>query len=58
MEKQAMEIPELETTRLRLRAILSEDRLAIFANYSDPDVANWFFDSPLTHIAQTDKVRD
>ena len=51
-----MEIPKLETKRLLLRAILREDRFAIFKNYSDPDVANWFFDQPFTKIEQADQV--
>lgn len=28
--------------RLTLRAITIDDRFAIFENYSDPGVANWF----------------
>jgi ribosomal-protein-alanine N-acetyltransferase len=51
-----MEIPELKTKRLLLRAISPEDRFAIFENYSDPDVANWFFDRPLTEIEQADQI--
>jgi ribosomal-protein-alanine N-acetyltransferase len=51
-----MEITRLETKRLELRAISPEDRFAIFENYSDPDVANWFFDQPLSHIEQADQV--
>jgi len=51
-----MEIPELKTERLLLRAIAPEDRFAIFENYSDPDVANWFFDQPLSQIEQADQV--
>jgi [ribosomal protein S5]-alanine N-acetyltransferase len=53
-----MEITRLETERLELRAISPEDRCAIFENYSDPDVANWFFDQPLSHIEQADQVID
>jgi len=51
-----MEITRFETVRLELRAISPEDRFAIFENYSDPDVANWFFDQPLSHIEQADQV--
>jgi ribosomal-protein-alanine N-acetyltransferase len=53
-----MEIIRLETERLVLRAISPEDRFVIFENYSDPDVANWFFDQPLSHIEQADHVID
>jgi ribosomal-protein-alanine N-acetyltransferase len=53
-----MEITRLESERLELRAISHEDRFAIFENYSDPDVANWFFDQPLSHIEQADHVID
>ena len=49
-------IPVLETKRLLLRAITAEDRQAIFGNFSDPDVANWFFDKPLTTLEQTDEI--
>ncbi len=41
-----MDLPKLETERLILRAITPDDRLAIFENYADPDVANWFFSRP------------
>ncbi len=51
-----MEIPRLETERLTLRALSTEDRFAIFENYADPDVANWFFEHPLTQIEQADQV--
>jgi ribosomal-protein-alanine N-acetyltransferase len=51
-----MEIPRLETARLVLRAIIPEDRFVIFENYSDPDVANWFFDRPLARIEQADQI--
>ena len=51
-----MEIQKLETERLLLRAISPEDRFVIFENYSDPDVANWFFDQPFTRIEQADEV--
>ena len=51
-----MDIPRLETERLLLRAITSDDRFAIFENYSDPDVANWFFDQPYSHIEQADQI--
>lgn len=51
-----MEIPRLETERLLLRAISTEDRNAIFEYYADPEVANWFFEQPFTQIEQADQV--
>lgn len=51
-----MDCPRIETERLVLRAISPEDRLAIFENYSDPDVSRWFFDQPYTRIEQADKI--
>jgi ribosomal-protein-alanine N-acetyltransferase len=51
-----MDFPRLETERLTLRAITPDDRFAIFENYSDPDVAEWFFDQAYTHIEQADQV--
>lgn len=51
-----MDIPSFETERLILRAIARDDRFAIFENYSDPDVANWFFDQPYTQIQQADQL--
>lgn len=51
-----MDIPRFETERLILRAITRDDRCAIFENYSDPDVANWFFDRPYTQIQQADQL--
>ena len=37
---------------------MREDRFAIFRNYSDPDVANWFFDQPLTQIEEAEEIID
>ncbi len=51
-----MDVPKFETERLILRAVTEDDRLAIFENYSDPDVANWFFDQPFTTIQQADQL--
>jgi ribosomal-protein-alanine N-acetyltransferase len=51
-----MDFPRLETERLILRAITPDDRFAIFENYSDPDVAEWFFDQAYTQIEQADQV--
>ena len=44
--------PRIETERLILREITSSDTLAIFKNFSNPDVAKWFFEQPLTEIKQ------
>ncbi len=51
-----MDIPKLETKRLILRAIALEDRFSIFENYSDPEVANWFFDQAYIRIEQADQI--
>ena len=51
-----MDIPRFETERLILRAITPDDRFAIFENYSDPNVANWFFDQPYTQLQQADQL--
>jgi RimJ/RimL family protein N-acetyltransferase len=51
-----MSFPKLETNRLLLRELMLDDRFAIFSNYSDPDVANWFFDKPLTQIEQAEQL--
>ena len=51
-----MNSPRLETERLILRAIAPDDRFAIFKNYSDPDVAKWFFDQPYAQIEQADQI--
>jgi len=51
-----MNIPRVETERLVLRAITPADRFAIFENYSDPEVAKWFFDQAYTQIEQADQV--
>ena len=44
--------PALETNRLILREITEQDTEAIFKNYSDPEVAKWFFEHPLSDIEQ------
>ena len=44
--------PKLETERLILREITHEDTQAIFRNFSDPEIAKWFFEKPLTEIDQ------
>jgi ribosomal-protein-alanine N-acetyltransferase len=51
-----MSFPLLETNRLLLREIILDDRFAIFKNYSDPDVANWFFEKPFTQIEQAEQI--
>lgn len=51
-----MEPPRLETERLILRALAPSDRDAVFANYSDPDVAKWFFDQPYMKIEEADQI--
>ncbi|MBN1317339.1 MAG: GNAT family N-acetyltransferase [Anaerolineales bacterium] len=51
-----MDIPRLATERLILRALAPDDRFAILENYSDPDVTEWFFDQPYTHIEQADQI--
>lgn len=51
-----MHFPTLQTDRLLLREITLDDAPALFVNYSDPDVANWFSDEPYTRIEQADQV--
>jgi ribosomal-protein-alanine N-acetyltransferase len=58
-----MEIPEfpktfprLETGRLLLREITPQDRVGLFKNFSDRDVASWFFDEPYTRMEQADDI--
>ncbi|MHA2253034.1 MAG: GNAT family N-acetyltransferase [Candidatus Kariarchaeaceae archaeon] len=50
------DFPKLETERLILRAITPEDRVPMFNNYSDVNVAKWFFENPLTSVDQVDRV--
>jgi hypothetical protein len=42
--------PRIATTRLILREIAQDDASGIFKNFSDPDVAKWFFEQPLTEM--------
>ena len=51
-----MDFPTLETERLILRAITPEDRYSVFENFSDPDVAKWFFETPFSKIEQADQI--
>jgi ribosomal-protein-alanine N-acetyltransferase len=48
--------PRLETGRLILRQISADDRLGIFRNFSDPEVAKWFFEEPYTRMEQVDEI--
>jgi len=51
-----MNSPGIYTKHLHLREIEQGDRSGIFKNFSDPEIANWFFDQPFTHIEQADQV--
>lgn len=44
--------PEIETERVFLRKITKADVEQIFRNFSDPEIARWFFEQPLTDIEQ------
>jgi ribosomal-protein-alanine N-acetyltransferase len=48
--------PRLETARLILRQISADDRDGIFRNFSDPEVAKWFFEEPFTRMEQVDEI--
>jgi ribosomal-protein-alanine N-acetyltransferase len=48
--------PRLETARLILRQISADDRDGIFRNFSDPEVAKWFFEEPYTRMEQVDEI--
>jgi ribosomal-protein-alanine N-acetyltransferase len=48
--------PHLETKRLILREITPGDREAIFRNFSDPEVTQWFFEEPYTQIEQAEEI--
>lgn len=50
--------PIMETDRLILREITHDDTQAIFSNFSDPEVAKWFFEQPLSEIEQASKFID
>jgi ribosomal-protein-alanine N-acetyltransferase len=47
--------PAIKTKRLTLRQITSGDSAAIFKNFSDPEIAMWFFEQPLTKIEQAEE---
>lgn len=48
--------PRLETDRLLLREVIPEDRVGLFKNFSDGEVASWFFDEPYSRIEQADEI--
>lgn len=48
--------PRLETDRLILREVTQDDRYGIFRNFSDKDVAKWFFEEPYSEIEQADEI--
>ena len=48
--------PRLETARLILRQISADDRDGILRNFSDPEVAKWFFEEPYTRMEQVDEI--
>ena len=50
--------PRLETERLVLREITHDDTASIFLNFSNPEIARWFFEQPHTEIEQTKKFVD
>lgn len=47
--------PILESDRLILRCMKASDALALFANYSDEDIAKNFLDEPLKEIQQAEQ---
>ena len=48
--------PRLRTDRLLLREITLDDRDGVFRNFSDVEVAKWFFEEPYTDIEQVDEI--
>ncbi|HEY5731184.1 MAG TPA: GNAT family N-acetyltransferase [Anaerolineales bacterium] len=50
--------PIIKTERLILRGLTHADTHAIFKNFSDPDIAKWFFEKPLSEIEQASKFID
>ena len=48
--------PRLRTERLLLREITLDDRDGVFRNFSDVEVAKWFFEEPYTDIEQVDEI--
>lgn len=50
--------PRLGTARLILREITHDDASGIFRNFSDPEVAKWFFEQPYTEMEQVTQIID
>jgi ribosomal-protein-alanine N-acetyltransferase len=50
--------PRIETPRLILREIAHDDANGIFKNFSDADVAQWFFEQPYTEMEQVTQIID
>ena len=50
--------PRIKTERLILREITPDDTQAIFKNFSNPEIAKWFFEQPLTEIGQATQFID
>jgi ribosomal-protein-alanine N-acetyltransferase len=48
--------PRLRTDRLLLREITPDDRDGAFRNFSDVEVAKWFFEEPYTDLEQVDEI--
>ncbi len=48
--------PRLQTDRLLLRELTPDDRDGVFSNFSDVEVAKWFFEEPYTDIEQVDEI--
>lgn len=48
--------PRIETGRLLLREITQDDAMGIFKNFSDPEVAKWFFEQPFTEMKQVTQI--
>lgn len=48
--------PSLETTRLFLREPNLSDTQAVFRNYSDAEIAKWFFNEPYYEPAQAESL--
>lgn len=50
--------PTIKTERLILRDITQADARVIFKNFSDPEIAKWFLEKPLSEIEQASKFID
>lgn len=48
--------PRIETERLVLRELTLNDTVAVFNNFSDPDVAKWFLEKPFTENEQANQI--